>query len=164
MSATKDRKHSVPPNKIPRCDQWVWIVKPTEESRGRGFSCRERATHTVTFVETGPVRTEHTCLAHLGELLDRAERRRAFQRFIAGTEWPAPITTTLTFTVDTRAAAYGRRRYLRAEHVITGPVTPALVTGEAPLLAAVSRPRRTHRAKRPAPTGMGAGPAQQMLF
>ena len=56
MSATKDRKHSVPPNKIPRCDQYVWIVKPTEENRGWGHSCRERATHTVTFVETGPVR------------------------------------------------------------------------------------------------------------
>lgn len=163
MSATKDRKNSVPPSKVPRCDQYVWIVKPNEEGRrGRGHSCRERATHTVTFVETGPVRTEHTCLAHLGELLDRAERRRAFQRFIAGTEWPAPVVTTLTFTVDTGAAAYGRRRYLRTAQVITGPVTPALVTGEAPLQAAASRPRHTHRTKRPTPTG--DRPAQQMLF
>ena len=166
MSRKRDRNRSVAPNRIPRCDQWVWIVKPDLDRgrKGQGYSCRERATHTVMFVETGRERTEHSCLAHLGELLGWAERRRAFARSLYGAEWPAPVVTELTFTVDTHAAAYGRRCYIRTERVVTGLVTPALVTGEAPLRAAPSRLRRTPRSQRPAPTGMGSRPVQQVLF
>lgn len=134
--------------KVPQCDQYVWLVKPdpnVDGQRGRGHSCRERATHTVTFTETGTRRTEHACLAHLCDVLDRAERRREFQRYMYAIEWPAPVVSEVTIAVDTRAAAYGHHRLLRIERVIEGPIPQALIVGEPPLQVTPPRPRRDRR-------------------
>lgn len=136
---------SIPVRKVPRCDQYVWIVKPDPDvdgQRGRGHSCRERATHTVTFTETGRQRTEHTCLAHLGDLLDHADRRRNFQRSMYAIEWPSPVVAEVTITVDTRAAAHGHHQLVRTERVITGPIPQVLIIGEPLLRVAPPRPRR----------------------
>lgn len=110
-----------------------------------------------------PVLTQHTCLAHLADLLDRAERSRRAARIIWKVDYPDPIITELTITVDTRAAAHGRRRFIRTERIVTGAIALALVADQAGFPAAPTpRPHRAEGARRPGPTIRGE--SQETLF
>jgi hypothetical protein len=155
MSVQRDRRNSVPGWKIPRCDQWVWTREPDsaiDGDRGAGYVCRVRATHQVAHGQTGRRRpnTEYACQAHIGDLLDHVARAQRRHRQLYGIEHPPPVVTELTFTVDEKAAAYGRRRFLRTERIVTDAIAQTLIPTQAAIPPA--KPRRDrHRRQRIGP-------------
>ena len=147
MSASRDRKNSLHPRQIPRCEEWIWIREPDPAGEGgKGYCCQVRATHIVAYHdEPDQVRSTPTCLAHIGAVLDWAQRRRSWHRWWSRIELPAPVVTALTFRIDTKAAAYGRHRILRTEQIVTGTVEQALFVSQTAIPPAPPRRDRSTR-------------------
>lgn len=163
MGAKKDSKNSIRGWQIPKCDQWIWSIKPDPDipgDRGKGRSCHMRATHQVTYRDSHSERTEHACQAHLGIVLDWAAKRRVWARR-DGIELPEPVIVELTFTADAYAAAYGRTRFLRTERVVTGGVEQALIATQSRIPPPPPRRSRPHRPRASSP---GSEPVQETLF
>lgn len=166
MSVKRDRRNSVPGWQIPGCGQWVWTRRPdpaVDDDRGAGSVCRVRATHLVTYGQTGRnrPRTEHACQAHIGDLLDHIARAHRWDRRLHGIEHPPPVVAELTFTVDEKAAAYGRRRFLRTERIVTDAIVQTLIAAQTAIPPA--KPRRD-RTRGPASRPPNPGAVQQTLF
>ena len=163
MSVRKDRKNSVHKWQIPRCDYYVLFTEPgrdNNDGQRQGMGCGLRATHQVTYHRAAGPYTEHACQAHVGILLDRIARYRTWARR-DGHDLPEPTVVELDFVADARAAAYGRKRFLRTERVVTGPITQTLIPSQLPI---APPPPRRRQADKPSGESTKRAAIQEELF